>query len=217
MSRWQRLVITATAVGNQWRPDILDAILIGRKYRWAHDRIYRKPVFIKMCGNTLMAAVTLHRQQAPLGQSCLWNSSHISWVNTHRSIRKHLPNNSSASIRHQQQRKQRPSAGAQSPAWAQDQHEPRTSSNPTQTQPSEEATRAADSPLEERGLRGERSPSEVAVSEKDSGHISCDDCSTRTHTRHLNTQKVCRAEPDWLLWRQVRLMTLIHHNQGAQV
>lgn len=123
MSRWQRLVITATAVGNQWRPDILDAIMIGRKYRWAHYRIYRKPVLIQMCGNTLMAAVTLHRQQAPLGQSCLWNSCHISWVNTHRSIRKHLPNNSSASIRHQQQRKQRPSAGAQSPGWAQEQQQ----------------------------------------------------------------------------------------------
>lgn len=100
--------------------------MISRKYRWAHYRIYRKPVSIKMCGNTLMAAVTLRKQPAPLGQSCLWNSCHISWANTHRSIRKHLPNNSSASIRHQQQPKQGPSAGAQSPGWAQEQQQSST-------------------------------------------------------------------------------------------
>lgn len=63
-----------------------------------------------MCGDNRKAAITLYKQRAASGQSCLWNTRHISCVNTHAST--HLPTNSSASRTHQPQRKHGPPAGA---------------------------------------------------------------------------------------------------------
>lgn len=132
----------------------LDAIMIGRK-RWGN--LVEACVTFKTCGGTLKVAAALHRPPAPLGQSRLWKSCCMFWVNTQRRIRTHLPNNSSASMRHQQQCK----------------HEPTNSSKAAQTAQwwTKESSRlsfggAAVVPGGSSG--GERSSSEVVVGGKDS-------------------------------------------------
>lgn len=181
------------------------------------------------------------------GSVLLWNSCHISWANTHRSVRKHLPNNSSASIRHQQQRKQGPSAGAQSPGTAalQHKHSPARKQGEQQTQlwRSDGGPGGGGVVGGVSGVRGhppkllwaKKTPGTSAVMTVRFHNQSTDVASvlitkfnptqtwpfsTYRNSQHAPlkyTKGVQGAGPDWLLWTQVRLMTLINHNQGAQV
>lgn len=136
------------------------------------------------------------------------------WVNTQRSIRTHLPNNSSASLRHQKQCKHGPAAGARSPEWAHKQQQSSTNS-PVRNQWEQQTQlwRSAGGPGGVSGGRGHR----LRLLWVKRTH------EVRKHQLwrlfwSLNVASVVIAEPDWLLWRrrhrQVRLVRLINHNQG---
>lgn len=170
-------------------------------------------VTFKTCGDTSKVAATLHRPSASLGRSCLWNSCCMFWVNMQRSTRTHLPNNSSASIRHQQQCKHGPAAGARSPEWAHKQQQ--TSTNSPVRNQWEQQTHL---------WRSDGGPGVVSGGR---GHPLRLLWVKRNHevSKHqlwrlfwsLNVASVVILEPDWLLWRrrhrQVRLVRLIN-NQG---
>lgn len=66
MSTWQNLVITTTAIGNQWRPDILGAIMNQQtKPVRSSQNLQEASIAFKMTNNmNVKAALTLHKRWA---------------------------------------------------------------------------------------------------------------------------------------------------------